>query len=226
MFELPSQCEITCASSRGTALPQSHRALIVASADLRPRDTELGEEPTHVAVQETSADEVFAVVYDELRRIARRQRRAMHDAPTLDTTALVHEAYLKLLKSPRIAGLERGHFFAIAARAMRQILVDQARRRNFRRGSGQVTLTTGLSHAVPSHAEQPVDLVALDRALGQLGEIDPRGAQAVEWRVFGGLGVAEIAELQGVTPRTVARDWRRACAYLLHELNIAAPVID
>jgi RNA polymerase sigma factor (TIGR02999 family) len=174
-------------------------------------------------MREPSADEVFPFVYDELRRMARRQRRAMNNAPTLDTTALVHEAYLKLLKTPHVAGLERSHFFAIAARAMRQILVDQARRRNFRRGSGQITLTTGLGRTVPSHDQQPVDLVALDRALGQLSAIDPRGGQTVEWRVFGGLGVAEIAELQGVTPRTVTRDWRRACAYLLHELNIAAP---
>lgn len=225
MLALPGQSEVARTTTRATALLQPHTTLIVSS-DERPRDGKLGDKPTHVATQEPTADEVFAVVYDELRRIARRQRRAMHDAPTLDTTALVHEAYLKLLKSPRVAGLERGHFFAIASRAMRQILVDQARRRNFRRGSGQVTLTTGSNHAVLSDAEQPVDLVALDRALAQLSEIDPRGGQTVEWRVFGGLGVAEIAELQGITPRTVTRDWRRACAYLLHELNIAAPAID
>lgn len=203
-------------------LPQLRTALIVASITFC-RYARLGDKPSDIVTRAPSADEVFPLVYDELRRIARRQRRTMHEAPTLDTTALVHEAYLKLLKSPQVAGLERGHFFAIAARAMRQILVDQARRKNFRRSSGQITLTTGLGHAVPSHDDQPVDLVALDRALGQLSQIDPRGGQTVEWRVFGGLGVAEIAQLQGVTPRTVARDWRRACAYLLHELNIAAP---
>jgi RNA polymerase sigma factor (TIGR02999 family) len=148
--------------------------------------------------------------------------------PTLDTTALVHEAYLKLLKSPSIAGLERAHFFAVAARAMRQILVDQARRRNFRRQSGQVTLTTGLGELIPSNSEQPIDIVALDRALAQLVQLDPRGGRTVELRVFAGLDVAAIADLQGVTPRTVARDWRRACAFLIRELGLlpAAPDDD
>jgi len=143
--------------------------------------------------------------------------------PAVDTTVLVHEAYLKLLKTPEVANLDRGHFFAIAARAMRQILVDQARRRAFKRASGLVTLTTGLNELVPSRAQPAVDIVALDQALTQLSEMDPRCGQTVELRVFGGLEVNEIAQLQGVTSRTVARDWRRACAFLIQELNLQLP---
>ena len=169
------------------------------------------------------ADDVLPLVYEELRRLARRQRRGMREMPTLSTTALVHEAYLKLGKSPQIAGLERGHFFAVAGRAMRQILVDQSRRQRSRRLAGQVTATTGWRALVPSSDDAPIDMVALDRALAALGALDARAAETVELRVFAGLEVAEIAELNGVTPRTVARDWRRACAFLIRELELAAP---
>jgi RNA polymerase sigma factor (TIGR02999 family) len=186
------------------------------------RTFDLAGPPPGAPQKVLSTNDVFPLVYDELRRIARRQRRAMNDSPTIDTTALVHEAYLKLLKSPHVSQLERSHFFAIAARAMRQILVDLARRRRFRREVGQVTVTTGLGN-VAGDDEQPVDLVALDRALEQLTQFDARAGQAVEWRVFGGLAINEIAEIQGVTVRTVNRDWRRACAYLLNELNIVPP---
>ena len=170
------------------------------------------------------ADDVLPLVYDELRRLARRQRRGMRDTPTLDTTALVHEAYLKLGKSPQIAGLERNHFFAVAARAMRQILVDQSRRHRSRRQSGQVTATTGWRALTASLDAAPFDMIALDRALAELGKLDPRVGEAVELRVFAGLDIAEIAELQGVTTRTVARDWRRACAFLIDTLDLTAPV--
>lgn len=168
------------------------------------------------------ADEVLPLVYDELRRLARRQRRGMRDAPTLNTTALVHEAYLKLGKSPKLAGLEREHFFAVAARAMRQILVDQSRRQRSRRQSGQMTATTGVRESIAASGQLPFDLLAIDRALVKLTALDPRIGQTVELRVFAGLEVAEIAELQGVTPRTVARDWRRASAFLISELNLDA----
>lgn len=165
--------------------------------------------------------DMFAFVYDELRRLARRQRRAQGDEPTLDTTALVHEAYLKLQQSAHLTGLSRAHFFALAARAMRQILVDQARRRGVRRRSGQVALTTGVVELVANDREDLVDVVALDSALARLAEIDPRCGQLVEWRVFAGMDMAEIAELQGLTERTVARDWRRACAFLVQQLGAA-----
>lgn len=162
---------------------------------------------------------MFAFVYDELRRLARRQRRAHGQEPTLDTTALVHETYLKLHDSPHLPGIGRAQFFALAASAMRQILVDQARRRDVRRRSGQVALTTGAAEFVDDDRMSLVDVVALDSALTQLAEIDSRCGQLVEWRVFGGLEMADIAELQGVTERTVARDWRRACAFLTHKLD-------
>jgi RNA polymerase sigma factor (TIGR02999 family) len=163
--------------------------------------------------------ELFAFVYDELRRLARRQRRAHHDEPTLDTTSLVHETYLKLQKSPHLSGVERPQFFALAAHAMRQILVDQARHRGVRRRSGQVALTTDASEIVAEERADLIDVVALDSALTQLAEVDPRCGELVEWRVFGGLEMADIAKLQGVTERTVARDWRRACAFLTLKLD-------
>jgi RNA polymerase sigma factor (TIGR02999 family) len=169
-----------------------------------------------------STDAVFSLVYDELRRIAKRQRRIAGDAVTLNTTALVHDSYLKLIKTPHLSGLERAHFFAIAARAMRQILVDQARRRNFRRLSGQITLTTGLNELVPSAGENSLDMLALDNALKRLGKLDERSSQTVELRVFAGLEVNDIAKLQGVTTRTVSRDWLRASAFLIKELELSA----
>jgi RNA polymerase sigma factor (TIGR02999 family) len=163
--------------------------------------------------------QLFAFVYEELRRLARRQRRAHGDEPTLDTTSLVHETYLKLHQSPNLTGIERPQFFALAARAMRQILVDQARRRGVRRRRGQVALTTGAAEVAADDRTDLVDVVALDGALTQLSEIDSRCGQLVEWRVFGGLDMADIAQLQGVTERTVARDWRRACAFLTQKLD-------
>jgi RNA polymerase sigma factor (TIGR02999 family) len=162
---------------------------------------------------------LFAFVYEELRRLARRQRRAIGDEPTLDTTALVHETYLKLHQSPNLTGMGRPQFFALAARAMRQILVDQARRRSVRRRSGQIALTTGAAEFLADDRTDLVDVVALDGALTQLAEIDSRCGQLVEWRVFGGLPMSDIAQLQGVTERTVARDWRRACAFLTQKLD-------
>jgi len=165
--------------------------------------------------------DMFVLVYEELRRLARRHRRARGDEPTLNTTALVHEAYLKLLQSEHLQGLERAHFFALAARAMRQILVDQARRRDVRRRSGQVALTTGVAEPVADGNMDLVDVVALDGALVRLTELDPRGGQVVEWRVFGGMDLVEIAALQGLTERTIARDWRRACAFLVQQLGLA-----
>lgn len=161
----------------------------------------------------------FAFVYEELRRLARRQRRMHGEEPTLDTTSLVHETYLKLHQSPLLDGIERPQFFALAARAMRQILVDQARRRSVRRRSGQVAMTTGAAEFADETRSDLVDVVALDHALTQLAVIDYRCGQLVELRVFGGVDMADIAQLQGVTERTVARDWRRACAFLNQKLD-------
>ena len=172
-------------------------------------DSPTDSTPTHL----------FVFVYEELRRLARRQRRTRGDEPTLDTTSLVHETYLKLHQSPNLTGMGRPQFFALAAHAMRQILVDQARRRGVRRRSGQIALTTGAAEFVADDRTDLVDVVALDGALTELADMDSRCGQLVEWRVFGGLEMAEIAQLQGVTERTVARDWRRACAFLTQKLD-------
>lgn len=168
------------------------------------------------------ADDMFARVYEELRRIARDQRRGAGDPPTLDTTALVHEVYLKLNGGAEKAGIDRVHFLSLASRAMRQVLVDHARRRSRLKRGGDCAIT-GLRDETPA-AEEIVDLIELDRALAELSELDPRASRIVEWRIFSGLEIAEIARLQNLAERTVFRDWRRARAFLVQRLELdAAP---
>ncbi|HSE12568.1 MAG TPA: ECF-type sigma factor [Rudaea sp.] len=164
---------------------------------------------------------LFARVYQELRRIARGQRRAAGSPATLDTTALVHEVYLKLHAAPEATGVDRAHFLSLAARAMRQVLIDHARSR-FRLKRGNAVAITTLHDAAGAATPDMVDLVALDAALNELAVIDPRAGQLVEWRVFGGLDIAEIARMQDLTERTVFRDWRRARAFLVQRLELAA----
>ncbi len=161
---------------------------------------------------------LFERVYQELRRIARGQRRAAGSPATLDTTALVHEVYLKLHAVPEAKSIDRAHFLSLAARAMRQILVDHARARSRLKRGGPYTIT-GLRDEIGVAADM-VDLVALDDALTRLAEVDPRAGQLVEWRIFGGLEIAEIARMQELTERTVFRDWRRARAFLVHQLGL------
>lgn len=162
--------------------------------------------------------DLFERVYQELRRIARGQRRAAGSPPTLDTTALVHEVYLKLHDAPDARRIGRAHFLSLAARAMRQILVDHARARGRLKRGGDV-IVTGLDERVAGAADV-VDLVALDEALTRLTTLDARAGQLVEWRIFAGLEIAEIAQLQGLAERTVFRDWRRARAFLVRELGL------
>ncbi|HSN00400.1 MAG TPA: ECF-type sigma factor [Rudaea sp.] len=162
---------------------------------------------------------LFERVYQELRRIARGQRRAAGNPATLDTTALVHEVYLKLHDAPDAQSIGRAHFLSLAARAMRQILVDHARARGRLKRGGDA-IVTGLDERVAGTTDV-VDLVALDAALAHLTKLDARAGQLVEWRIFGGLEIAEIAQLQGLTERTVFRDWRRARAFLVRELGLA-----
>jgi RNA polymerase sigma factor (TIGR02999 family) len=163
-------------------------------------------------------DALFALVYQELRRIARSQRRAAGSPVTLDTTALVHEVYLKLHAVPQAASIDRVHFLSLAARAMRQILVDHARARSRLKRGGPFTIT-GLDEQIGVAADM-IDLVAVDAALTRLAQVDPRAGQLVEWRIFGGLEVADIARLLNLTERTVFRDWRRARAFLVHQLGL------
>ncbi|MGH8041645.1 MAG: ECF-type sigma factor [Rudaea sp.] len=161
---------------------------------------------------------LFEIVYQELRRIARGQRRAAGAPATLDTTALVHEVYLKLHATPTAKGVDRARFISLAARAMRQILVDHARSRSRLKRGGDIIIT-GLDEHIGA-ASDTIDLVALDAALEQLAQADPRAGQLVEWRIFGGLEIAEIARLQALTERTVFRDWRRARAFLVQQLGL------
>lgn len=170
------------------------------------------------AVSEEAPQALFALVYQQLRRIARSQRRSAGNPATLDTTALVHEVYLKLHAVPEAGSIDRVHFLSLAARAMRQILVDHARSRSRLKRGGAFTIT-GLSDDIGGSADM-LDLVALDAALTELVQIDPRAGQLVELRIFGGLEFAEIARLQDLNERTLFRDWRRARAFLVRQLGL------
>lgn len=162
-------------------------------------------------------DPLFALVYDELRRTASRHLRGESKGHTLCTTALVHEAYLRLAGDTPARWSSRAHFLAIASRAMRRVLIDHARRHlAVRRGGGvrPLALEEGMA-AVEDRAET---LVALDAALTRLGALDERMARVVECRFFAGLNDAETADVLGVTPRTVWRDWAKARGWLYREL--------
>ncbi|HSJ15544.1 MAG TPA: sigma-70 family RNA polymerase sigma factor [Longimicrobiales bacterium] len=163
-------------------------------------------------------DRVFALVYEELRTHARRQLRQQAPGQTLSPTVLVHEVYVKLAHAAPLELDDRRHFFALAARAMRQIIVDHARRALAqKRGAGARAVTIELADVSP--ATPPADLLALDRALDELAELDERLARTVELRFFAGLSVEETAEAMQVSARTVKRDWRKARAYLLRALS-------
>ncbi len=163
-------------------------------------------------------DRLFPLVYEQLRRMAHRQLKSERPGHTLGTTGLVHETYLKLVDQTRVEWRDRGHFFAIAARAMRRILVDYARRyRALRRGGGLQQVSIPDEVVV---AERGETLLALDEALERLGALNGRLSQVVECRYFAGLTEEETAEAMGVTTRTVQRDWAKARGWLhlqLHE---------
>jgi len=166
-------------------------------------------------------DHVFSVTYEELRRLASSVRRSDPNA-SLSPTTLVNEAWLKLRNSPRLAGLARLHFKRIAARAMRQVLIEAARRRKaHKRGGGGLTIVT-LEDAADQTPSGPDELLSLHAALEQLARLQPRQATVVESRFFGGLDVKETAELLGVSEATILRDWRAAKAWLARELRRAS----
>jgi RNA polymerase sigma factor (TIGR02999 family) len=163
-------------------------------------------------------DRVIPLVYQELRRLAHRQMRRERASDTLQTTALINEAYLRLVDYARVRPRDRSHFFAIAAQAMRRILVERARsRRSAKRGSGAQKVS--LDEAADVSAERAADLVALDEALTLLASIDPRKSQLVELKYFGGLTNEESAEVLEVSTPTVERDWRTAKIWLHHEIS-------
>jgi RNA polymerase sigma factor (TIGR02999 family) len=164
--------------------------------------------------------ELFRLVYEPLRRIARRQLGRARPGHTLQTTAVVNEAYLRLVAREGLPWQGRAHFFAVSAKAMRHILIDYARSRGYaKRGGGAARLT--LDEAAVPAAERAADLVALDEALARLEDDYPRRSQVVELRYFGGLTNEEIAEVLKVSPATVERDWRYARAWLHQELERA-----
>jgi RNA polymerase sigma factor (TIGR02999 family) len=162
---------------------------------------------------------ILPQVYNELRRLARhhlQQQRANH---TLQTTALVHEAYLRLAEEKSLRVKDRGHFFGIAAQLMRWILVDYERnRRALKRGAGATRLTLDPSIAVRSRV-QDVDLLALDEALDRLAKLDSQQSRIVELRYFGGLTIEDTSEFLGLSPATVKRSWSSARAWLLREMS-------
>lgn len=173
------------------------------------------------AGDEDATRRLFALIYDDLRRLAGRHVRAAREGP--GATSVVHEVFLRLARRGDVPFDDRTHFFAVASRAMRQIVLDDVRARVAgKRGGGRAHLDVAdVSVASPAGSAPPEDLLALDGALTRLAGEEPRLAETVEWHFFGGLTFGEIAEARGVSERTVLRDWRAARAVLHHELRSA-----
>lgn len=168
--------------------------------------------------EQSALNKLMPMVYQELHRLARRYMRRESPGHVLQTTALVNEAYLRLTDSRRLHWKNRAHFFAICAQLMRQILVDFARSfRSRKRGGGVVQAAVDEERLMSNGRD--IDLVALDDALKALAEVDERKSRIVELRFFGGLSVAETAEVLNVSQETIARDWRLARAWLLREMS-------
>jgi RNA polymerase sigma factor (TIGR02999 family) len=172
--------------------------------------------------EESALEKLTPVVYEELRRLAHRYMGGERLGHTLQTTALVNEAYVRLIDGKQVNWQNRAHFFAVSARLMRRILVDWARSRQSQKRGDQPQRVT-LDEALMLTRGRNEDLVALDEALKSLTEVDPRKSQVVEMRFFGGLSVEETAEVLKVSPDTVLRDWRLAKLWLLRELSGETP---
>lgn len=164
-------------------------------------------------------DELLPLVYGELRRLADSHLRRERSDHTLQPTALVHEAYLRLIGSAEIEWQNRAHFFGIAARLMREILIDYARARQREKRGGEFATRIALDEAVSFYQEKDLDLIALDEALIELATLDQRQAKIVELRFFGGLTIEETAEILNISPATIKRDWQTAKLWLLKTLN-------
>jgi len=168
-----------------------------------------------------AAGQLIPLVYDELRRLAAHYMRGERPDHTLQATALVHEAYLRLVDQSRVSFQNRAHFFGVAANLMRRILVDHARGlQAAKRGSGQ---KLPLDEAMDFGQQQEVDLVTLDDALERLAQLDRQQSRIVELRFFSGLGIEETAEALGISPATVKRDWTVAKAWLYQQVTAAGP---
>lgn len=198
------------------------RSHVQAMAKRHPTETEITALlHAHASGDSAALEQLLPRIYDELRRIARQRLRRERPGHTLAATELVHEAFLKLMPVERVDWRSRAHFFAIASRAMRNVLVDHAVRRSAaKRGAGSPVLSIAETDAA---TEQPLeDLVALGEALGRLERLDARQAQVVECRFFGGLSLDETAEALNMSAATVSRDWTFARAWLHNELARAA----
>jgi RNA polymerase sigma-70 factor (ECF subfamily) len=166
----------------------------------------------------TAIEKLTPLIYDELRRIAHRYVQRERNGHTLETTALVNEAYLRLAGQKKIEWQNRSHFFAVTAQVMRHILIDHARRRRFLKHGGDAQQVS-LGEAALMSEQRAAELVALDEALDELARIDQRKSQVVELRYFGGLSLEETAEVLGVSLMTVRRDWRAAKAWLFRRIK-------
>mgnify|MGYP006291139115 CR=1 FL=1 len=166
-------------------------------------------------------DQLLPLVYDDLRRIAQRQLQRERAGHTLSPTALVHESYLNLVDRTQCSWNDRAHFFAVAARAMRHVLIDYARKRNAQKRGGNRHRVT-LDDRMVAVDDQAADLLALNDALDELADRDPRMVHVVECRFFGGMTLEETAEAVDVSVRTIQRDWTRAKAYL-HQMLSESP---
>jgi RNA polymerase sigma factor (TIGR02999 family) len=167
----------------------------------------------------TAIQALTPIVYAELHRLARGYMRRERAGHSLQASALVNEAYLRLTDYTRMQWRDRAHFFAVSAQLMRRILVEHARRHNVKRGRGVQRVSLDDAVVVDGGAETGTDLVALDEALVALARIDPRKVQIVEMRFFGGLSVEEIGEVLQLSTGTIKRDWRAAKAWLYQELT-------
>ena len=169
---------------------------------------------------EVARDELMSVVYQELHRLAHHYMQRESPGHTLQTSALVNEAFLKLVDQKNVHWQNRAHFYGIAAQMMRRILVDYARSRRYaKRGGGAREMS--LDEALTVSEERSAEVVALDETLQRLAEFDPRKSQIVEFRFFGGLSIEETAEILAVSPGTVMRDWTLAKAWLRREMSPA-----
>jgi RNA polymerase sigma factor (TIGR02999 family) len=206
-------------TARHHAMRRNPRENVMPLRTSSTDSTERHESPAEAASEERRAlDHLFSVTYEELRRLAATVRRGDWGA-TLNPTALVNQAWVKLAKSPGFRTTSPLHFKRIAARAMRQLLIESARRRNATKREGKDGLLVTFDEAIHQATASGRDLLALDSALEELGQVSPRQAQVVEARYFGGLDISETATLLGVSEATILRDWRAARAWLASELR-------
>ncbi|PYS56944.1 MAG: RNA polymerase subunit sigma-70 [Acidobacteria bacterium] len=185
--------------------------------------TQDSHEVTQLLIQwsngdKAALDKLMPLIYSELRQLARHYMSRERPGHTLQTTALVNEAYMRLVNRKGVHWQNRAHFFAIAAQLMRSILVDHARSHTYaKRGGGAHKIA--LDDAMAVSQQRAADVVALDDALKRLAEIDPQQSRIVEMKFFGGLTIEETAEVLGLSPATIKREWSTAKAWLYHELN-------